>query len=219
MADYSKVTNFAVKDELPQNNPAKVIQGVEFDTEFNAVAIAVTTKLDVVPVYPEVDYPEIESSNVTVNDNTVFSDGVVVNSVDFTMVNPNRKIYVESSVNYTVSVEANGNYTANGQGSFEYYVVNKETNARAKIALSEQILFESRTVNNAKNNTLEFLTVYTVTDMYVDSVVSDQTVQSLVGVSNSGYTLEVEADNPNISNPVLLIRINQDGVLVVKEIV
>ena len=46
MANYSKTTNFAVKDSLPSGNPSKIVKGAEFDTEFNNIATAVATKAD-----------------------------------------------------------------------------------------------------------------------------------------------------------------------------
>ena len=44
MTDYVKSTNFTAKDSLPQGDANKVIRGSEFDTEFNAVATAISTK-------------------------------------------------------------------------------------------------------------------------------------------------------------------------------
>jgi len=46
MSDYTKTTNFTVKDGLASGNPAKVIKGSEFDVEFDAIATAVATKVD-----------------------------------------------------------------------------------------------------------------------------------------------------------------------------
>jgi hypothetical protein len=46
MSDYSKLTNFAVKDGYTSGTPAKVIKGTELDDEFNAIATAVATKYD-----------------------------------------------------------------------------------------------------------------------------------------------------------------------------
>lgn len=44
MSDYTKATNFAVKDTLASGNPAKIIKGSEINTEFDAIATAVATK-------------------------------------------------------------------------------------------------------------------------------------------------------------------------------
>jgi len=46
VSDYIKSTNFAVKDTLATGNPAKIVKGTEIDTEFNAIASAVASKLD-----------------------------------------------------------------------------------------------------------------------------------------------------------------------------
>jgi hypothetical protein len=51
MADYSKTTDFAIKDGLASGNPSKVIKGTEHDTEYNNIATAIASKSDVVSTY------------------------------------------------------------------------------------------------------------------------------------------------------------------------
>jgi hypothetical protein len=46
MSDYTKLTNFAVKDGYTTGNPAKVIKGTEIDDELNSISTAIATKLD-----------------------------------------------------------------------------------------------------------------------------------------------------------------------------
>ncbi len=46
MSNYTKATDFAVKDTLASGNPAKLVKGTEIDTEFNAIASAVNSKAD-----------------------------------------------------------------------------------------------------------------------------------------------------------------------------
>ena len=46
MSNYTKTTNFLVKDSLASGNSAKVVKGAEIDTEFDNVATAVATKAD-----------------------------------------------------------------------------------------------------------------------------------------------------------------------------
>lgn len=46
MSDYSKTTDFETKDGLAANNPAKIIKGAEFDTEFENIETAIATKAD-----------------------------------------------------------------------------------------------------------------------------------------------------------------------------
>lgn len=47
MSDYTKATNFAVKDGYITGNPNKVVKGTELDNEFNAIANAVASKADI----------------------------------------------------------------------------------------------------------------------------------------------------------------------------
>lgn len=46
MSNYTKTTNFAVKDNLASGNPSKIIKGAEIDAEYNNIATAVATKSD-----------------------------------------------------------------------------------------------------------------------------------------------------------------------------
>lgn len=46
MSDYTITTNFGAKDSLNTNDPAKVIKGAEFTTEFEAIKTAVNSKAD-----------------------------------------------------------------------------------------------------------------------------------------------------------------------------
>jgi uncharacterized protein YaaW (UPF0174 family) len=46
MSDYTKTTNFTAKDALSSGDPGKLIKGSDFDTEFDALATAVTSKYD-----------------------------------------------------------------------------------------------------------------------------------------------------------------------------
>jgi len=46
MSNYTKATNFAIKDSLNTGNPSKIIKGTEINTEFDNIASAVTSKTD-----------------------------------------------------------------------------------------------------------------------------------------------------------------------------
>ena len=43
MSNYTKTTNFAVKDSLVSGNAAKLVKGTEVNTEFDNIATAVAT--------------------------------------------------------------------------------------------------------------------------------------------------------------------------------
>lgn len=46
MANYVKATNFTAKDILPSGNSGKIIKGAEIDTEYTAIASAISSKAD-----------------------------------------------------------------------------------------------------------------------------------------------------------------------------
>ena len=46
MSNYTKATNFASKDSLSTGNPAKIIKGTEIDSEYTAIASAISSKAD-----------------------------------------------------------------------------------------------------------------------------------------------------------------------------
>lgn len=46
MSNYTKATNFTAKDALPAGNSSKVVKGSELDTEFTAIASAISSKAD-----------------------------------------------------------------------------------------------------------------------------------------------------------------------------
>ena len=47
MSNYTKTTNFTAKDTLPSGDTNKIIRGSEFDTEFDAIAVASATKANI----------------------------------------------------------------------------------------------------------------------------------------------------------------------------
>ena len=46
MSNYVKATNFTAKDSLPTGNSGKIVKGTEIDTEFTAIASAISSKAD-----------------------------------------------------------------------------------------------------------------------------------------------------------------------------
>lgn len=46
MSNYTKATNFAIKDGLVTTDPAKIIKGTDIDNEYNAISNAIASKAD-----------------------------------------------------------------------------------------------------------------------------------------------------------------------------
>ena len=52
MSNYTVTTDFAAKDSLQSGDPAKIIRGSEFTTEFTNIAAAIVTKANLAsPVF------------------------------------------------------------------------------------------------------------------------------------------------------------------------
>ena len=87
MADYTKTTNFTPKDSLSPGNPAKRIKGADFDTEFDAIATAVATKVN--SSSPTVTGAIATPSNIDFNTGSSVSGGTAGrlkwNSTDTTL--------------------------------------------------------------------------------------------------------------------------------------
>lgn len=75
MTDYTKATNFAVKDGLPSGNPAKLIKGTEIDTEFTAIQTAVASKADEAS-------PSLSGTVTLASGTTISTNGVTVSDVE-----------------------------------------------------------------------------------------------------------------------------------------
>ena len=91
MADYTKSTNFATKDNLTSGNPAKIVKGTEIDTEFNNIATAIATKQDY-----DADLAAFALKTAPTGDvvGTTDTQGLT----NKTLINPTVTNYVESVV-------------------------------------------------------------------------------------------------------------------------
>ncbi len=79
MSNYTKSTNFTAKDSLPTGDTNKVIRGSEFDTEFNAIQTAVSTKSDLAgPTFTGT----ATFANLTATGTVNFTGGSVTTNID-----------------------------------------------------------------------------------------------------------------------------------------
>ena len=94
MANYVKATNFAVKDSLLTGNPAKLVKGTEIDTEFNAIASAIATKID-------------SATDLTISGKFITSSAGTVSAPIFTLsTDPNTGIFFPAADE--ISITAGG---------------------------------------------------------------------------------------------------------------
>ena len=104
MSNYTKTTNFTAKDNLPSGNAAKKVVGSEFDTEFNNIATAITTKADTTALATKADITgaaftgDISTSStlnptVTIkNTDTTIVSGQSIGTIEFRGADDNGNI-------------------------------------------------------------------------------------------------------------------------------
>ena len=84
MTNYVKSTNFTVKDSLPTGDTNKVIRGAEFDTEFNDIATAITTKSNIAsPTFTGT----VTTANLTASGTINFNGATISNLGTITTAN------------------------------------------------------------------------------------------------------------------------------------
>ena len=111
MSNYTKSTNFAVKDGLSAGTAAKRVRGTEIDDEYNAIAVAVATKANInnaaltgVPTAPTAS----ASTNSTQLATTAYTTTAVAAIPTVTAATINGHAYPVGSI-YTSVVATNPN--------------------------------------------------------------------------------------------------------------
>ncbi len=99
MSNYTKTTDFAVKDTLNTGDPDKIIRGSEFEAEFDAISTAIATKSDTAgPTFTgTLTFETISDGTINV---TAFVDEDDMSSDSATLVPTQQsvKAYVDSQV-------------------------------------------------------------------------------------------------------------------------
>lgn len=81
MSNYTRTTNFTVKDSLSSGSAAKVVRGSEIDYELDAIATAVTTKLD--SSTPSLVNPAISGAGTTLTGTVTCSSATIAGTTTF----------------------------------------------------------------------------------------------------------------------------------------
>jgi len=95
MSNYTKGTNFATKDTLPTGDSGKIVKGTEIDSEFNAIASAISSKADTAsPTFTGTPAAPTAASgaNTTQLATTAFVSGAVSDSLTSTATLTNKTL-------------------------------------------------------------------------------------------------------------------------------
>ena len=99
MSNYTKTTDFAVKDTLNTGDPDKIIRGSEFEVEFDNIAVAIASKSDLAgPTFTgTLTFETISDGTIDI---TAFVDEDDMSSDSATLVPTQQsvKAYVDSQV-------------------------------------------------------------------------------------------------------------------------
>ena len=99
MSNYTKTTDFEAKDSLPTGDSGKIIKGSEFETEFDAIAVAIATKADLAgPTFTGTATFETLSDGTINVTAFVDEDNMASNSATLIPTQQSVKAYVDSQV-------------------------------------------------------------------------------------------------------------------------
>jgi hypothetical protein len=82
VSNYTKSTNFTVKDTLPSGDAGKVIRGTEFDTEFNAIQTAVNSKTDKIVPASVGNIATLDGTGNLTDSTKAVPSGVIIGTTD-----------------------------------------------------------------------------------------------------------------------------------------
>lgn len=111
MSDYTKSTNFAVKDGYTTGDPRKVVKGTEIDTEFNAISTAIATKVNSTdPSFASVDINGGTIDNTSIGVSTPSTGAFTTLSASSTFSATGN-----ATLSGTLAVAGNADFTSTGQ--------------------------------------------------------------------------------------------------------
>jgi len=188
MSNYTKATNFATKDTLPTGDSGKIVKGTEIDSEFNAIASAISSKADTAsPTFTGTPAAPTAASgtNTTQLATTAFVSGSLTDKNSATETLTNKTISADSN---TLSGIAISSFVlSNASGNIDGTVAQKAIPAGVVVGTTDTQTLTNKTIalgsNTVSGTKAQFNTAVTDTDI---AFVNDFT-GSNVSLSSSGY--------------------------------
>ena len=119
MSNYTKLVDFATKDSLPTGDPDKIIKGTEIETEYDNIAVAITTKSNSAsPTFTgTVTIPTLSVTGVTTVGGDILSDTDSTDSLGSTGVRW-LKVWTDTLTAGTLTIGAGSIVDSSGAISF-----------------------------------------------------------------------------------------------------
>ena len=227
MSDYTKSTNFAVKDTLPTGDPAKVIKGTEFNVEFDNIATASATKANSNNA-ALTGTAAIAAANVagnitvggTVDGRDVATDGTKLDTIATNATADQTNAEIKTAYEANADTNAYNNASVTKLSNIETAATADQTGAEIKAAYEA----EPNAFNDTKNTklaNLEAITGTGVTASYVSSVVVGGTtfnqgavvavINGDLGTFNVNYAGATGVSVTTLSSPSAYIYIDSSG--------
>lgn len=165
MSNYTKATNFAVKDGLTTGDPAKRIKGTEIDTEYNAIASAISSKADAnSPTFTGT--PLAPTASPGTNDTQIATTAFVNAERTATATITNKTISADDN---TISgIAASSFVVSNGSGNIDGSAAQKAIPSGAVVGTTDTQTLTNKTValgsNTVSGTKSQFNTAVTDTD-------------------------------------------------------
>jgi hypothetical protein len=188
MSSYTKSTNFATKDTLPAGDSGKIVKGTEIDTEFNAIASAISSKADTAsPTFTGTPAAPTATAgaNTTQLATTAFVTGAVTASASSTETLTNKTISADS--NTLSGIAASSFVVSNASGNIDGAAAQKVIPAGVVVGTTDTQTVTNKTIalgsNTVSGTKAEFNTAVTDTNF---AFVNDFT-GSNVSLTADGY--------------------------------
>jgi hypothetical protein len=188
MSNYTKATNFATKDTLPTGDSGKIVKGTEIDSEFNAIASAISSKADTAsPTFTGTPLAPTAAAgtNTTQLATTAFVTSAFTDNTSSTQTLTNKTISADSN---TISgIAASSFVLSNSSGNVDGSASQKAIPSGVVVGTTDTQTLTNKTIalgsNTVSGTKAQFNTAVTDTDF----AFANDFTGSNQSLSTSGY--------------------------------
>jgi len=199
MSNYTPVTIFRAKDSLPSGNPAKIIKGSEFSSEFEAIQTAISTKADTAA--PTFTGTSTFNGNVSLGIPYSFAVGINFfvdgnnNRVGLGTTVPSERLHIYSgnvllNDNVNLKIGTGGDLLAYHDGTNSYVEASNSSDA---------VIFNAKN-NGSSGSYIKFVNDDTASNLSDGVLVGSSTKSFLTGVGSTPFIRAGKDNQPDDLN-------------------